>query len=130
MNPIEHDRKVRRFIQQRLKVFDCFLFREIKPELVLDLFVHITVFDVGYVGVDHESDEIQNEIGALTQDGECCETKIFETCIMRGLRATHPVDHLLTNLYGRREGLWVATQDIAKVNCRYALAAYYEKIHG
>jgi hypothetical protein len=48
MYPIEHDCKVRRLVQQRLKVFDDLLFREVKPELFLDLFVHIAMFNIGW----------------------------------------------------------------------------------
>ena len=105
MYPIEHDRKVRRLVQQRLKVFDGFLFREVQPELFLDLFVHVAMFDIGYVGIDHERDEVQNEIGALAQDGEGCEAKVLETRIMRGLGAAHAVNHFFTYFHGRRKRL-------------------------
>lgn len=117
MNPIEHDCKVRGLVQQRLKVFDGFLFREIQPELVLDLLMHITMFDIRNVGVDHESYQVQYEIGALAQDGESCETKILKTCIVRGLRATHAIDHLFAYLHGRWEWFRVTAQDITEVDC-------------
>ena len=40
--------------------YDGTLFREIKPELVLDFFMYImpVVFDIRDVGVDHENDKI------------------------------------------------------------------------
>ena len=94
-----------------------FLFREIEPELILYLFVYVTMLDVGNVGIDHESNQIQNEIGALAQDGECCETEILETCIVRGLRATHAIDHLFAYLHGRRKWLGITAQDITEVDC-------------
>ena len=117
MYPIEHDRKVRRLVQQRLKVFDGLLFREVKPELFLDLFVHVAMFDIGYVGVYHQRDQVQNEIGALAQDGKGCETKVLETRIVRGLRAAHAINHFFTYFHGRGERLWVTAQDITKVDC-------------
>lgn len=118
MNPIEHDRKVRRLVQQCLKVFNGLLFREIESELFLDLFVHIAMFDVRYVGVNHESDQVQNEVGALAQDGEGCEAKVLETCIVRGLRATHAINHLFAYFHGRGKWLRVTAQDITEVDCR------------
>lgn len=98
-------------------MLDGFLFRKIQPEFVLDLFMHVTMLDVRDVGIDHQSDQVQNEIGALAQDGECCETEILKTCIVRGLCATHAIDHLLAYLHGRRKWLWVTAQDITKVDC-------------
>lgn len=117
MNPIEHDRKVRRLVQQCLKVFDRFLFREIESELFLNLFVYIAMLDIGDVGIDHESNQIQNQIRTLAQDGECCETKVLETCIVRGLRATHAIDHLFAYFHGRWKWLGITAQDITKVDC-------------
>ena len=35
-------------VQQRLKVFDGLLFREVKSELFLDLFVYIAMLDIGW----------------------------------------------------------------------------------
>ena len=36
------------------------------------------MFDIGYVGIDHERDEIQNGVGALAQDGKGCEQKFLK----------------------------------------------------
>ena len=51
------------------------------------------------------------------QDGECCETKVLETCIVRGLRAAHAINHIFTYFHGRAERLRVTAQDITEVDC-------------
>lgn len=65
MNLVEHSGEVRGLVQQGLEMLDCFLFRQIQSELLLDLLSNISMFDVGYIGVYHQSDEVKDKIGAL-----------------------------------------------------------------
>lgn len=116
VDPIQHNRDIRRFIQQRLKVLDRLLLRQVEPKLLLYLLMHITVLDVRDVGVNHKCDEIEYEVGALAQDGERREAKVLEARIVRGLRASHAIDHLLADFDRRRERLGITSKNVTKVN--------------
>lgn len=116
VNPVQHNRNIRRLIQQRLKMLDRLLLRQIQPELFLYLLVHIAVLDVRDVRVDHEGDEIKNEVRPLAQHGERREAEVLEALVVRGLGAAHAVDHLFADFDWRWERLGVASEDVAEVN--------------
>lgn len=116
MDSVEYNCKVRCLIEQSFKMFDGILFRKVKPEFFLDLFVHITVFNVWNISIHHERHQIQNEIGALAKDGKGGEAEILEAGVMWRLRATHTIYHFFTNFDWRREGLWVSAQNVAEIN--------------
>lgn len=116
MYPVQYHRDIRGLIQQRLKVLDRLLLRQIQPKLLLDLLMHVAVLDVRYVRVNHQSDKVEYQVRAFAKDAEGGEAKVLEPGVMGGLRAAHSVDHFFTHFDGRREGFRVSTENVAKVN--------------
>lgn len=108
MYPVQHDRNIRRLVQQRLKMLDGLLLRQIEPKLLLYLFMHVAVLDIGDIRVDHEGDEVEHEVRALAQDGEGREAEVLEARVVWGLGTAHAVDHLLADFDWGREGLWIS----------------------
>ena len=109
MNSVQHDCEVRRLIQQGFEVFDRLFLGKIQSKLLLDLFVHIAVFDVRNVGIHHQGNQVKNEICTLAENRESREAEIFEPGIMGGLRTTHAIHHFLANLDRGREWLRVTS---------------------
>lgn len=61
---------------------DGFFLGEIKPEFILQLSVHISMFEVFDIGVYHESHEIENQVGRLAKDAERRKAKVFKSCVV------------------------------------------------
>lgn len=97
-------------------MFDGFLFCKIQSEFLLDLFVYIAVFDIWNVGVYHQGDQVQDKVCAFTQDGECCEAKVLETCVVLRLRSSHAINHLLADFDRWWEGFGISAEDVAEVH--------------
>ena len=99
-------------------MLDRLLLREVQAELAEDLFVYVTVFDMRDVGVHHQRNQVQNEVGALAKDRERGKTEVLEACIVDRLDATHGVDHLFANFDWWREWLGVTAEDVTKINLK------------
>lgn len=74
------------------------------------------MFDVGNVGIHHEGDKVEYEVGTLPQDGEGREAEVLESRVVDGLYTAHSVEHLLAYLDRRSERLGISSEDISKVN--------------
>lgn len=74
------------------------------------------MFDVGNVGIHHEGDKVEYEVGTLPQDGEGRKAKVLESCVMDGLYAAHGIEHLLAYLDRRSERLGISSKDISKID--------------
>lgn len=116
MDSIEYNREIAGFIQQRLEVFDCLLLTQIQSELFLDLLMDVAMSDIGDIRINHESNEVEDQVSTLAKNSECRETERFETGVVCGGRSTHAIDHFFANFNGRREGFRISSEDIAKVN--------------
>ena len=92
------------------------LFCKVEPEFFLELFVHIAVLDVRDVRIDHEGDQIQDQVRTLPQNRERCVTKVFKPRVVRGLRTTHPIDHLLTNFDLGGKWLGITPQNVSEIH--------------
>ena len=93
---------------------------EIQSELLLHLeqiLVHIRG-QVGNVGVAHETQQVENEVGVLTEDVEAETAAATEVFILTTVGAAHGLHHLLAELHRRREGLRIATKDEGKILTR------------
>lgn len=82
MDPIQHNRQIRSLIQQGFKMLYSLFLRQIQPEFLLNLLVDVAVFDIGDVGIDHEGYQVENEVGALSQDAKGGEAEIFEAGVV------------------------------------------------
>ena len=116
MDSIEDYCEVGRFIQQGFKVLDGFFFREIKSELLLYLLVNVPMFDVGNIGIHHESNQVKDQVGALAENSESREAEILEPRVVGRSCAAHSIYHLLAYLDWGRERFGVAAQNVAEIN--------------
>jgi hypothetical protein len=116
MESVKYHGNVRSFIQQNFEMFDSFLLCEVQPEFLLELFVHIAMFDVRDICVHHEGDQVEDKVSAFPEDTVRSEAEILEACVMRRLCTTHAVDHFFAYFDLRRERLWVSTEDVSEVN--------------
>ena len=78
--------------------------------------MHITALYVRDICVNHESDEIENEIGALPKDAERGKAKIREACIVLRMHTAHAVNHLFANLDGGWIQFRIMPKYVAKVD--------------
>ena len=117
MNAIQHHCEIRSFIEQRFKVFDSFFFRQVQSKLLLYLLVYIPVLDIWDICIHHQSNKIQDKVGAFAEDCEGCETEVLEAGIMGGLCASHAIHHFLADFDWWRERLRISPKDVPKVNC-------------
>lgn len=83
VNAVKYNSKVRCLVQEGLEMFDSLLFCQVQTELFLDLFMNITMFDVGNVRIHHKGHQIEDQVGTLSEDGESCEAEVLEAGIMR-----------------------------------------------
>lgn len=74
--------------------------------------------DVGNVGVDHQREQVQDEIGGFAQSGVCCEAVLLEGGVVRGRSAAHAFDHFFAEFHHGRKRLRVAPEDVAKVGVK------------
>lgn len=44
--------------------------------------MNVAMLDVRYIGIDHESDQVENEISALAKDCEGGEAVVLESHVM------------------------------------------------
>src|ERR1700709_1856510 len=79
--------------------------------------MHVPMFDVGDIRIHHESDQVENEIGAFPQDSVGREAEVFESGIMRRLCTTHAIHHLFAYFHLRWKWFGVATENVTKINC-------------
>ncbi len=71
--------------------------------------------DIGNIGIDHQAEQIEDEVRALAQRGVGREAVGFEGRVVRRGRRAHALDHLLAEFHLRREGLRVPAEDVAEV---------------
>ena len=84
-----------------IKERDCFVLAELKTEPLLDFFDRLITckLDIWYVGVLHESEQVQNKVRRATQRSESHEAillKLFEPAvrISVGIDAAKTINHL------------------------------------
>lgn len=116
MKSVHHLREITSLIQQRLKLLNRLLLRQLQQKLLLYLLMHVPVLDIRNIRVNHEGDEVEYQVGRLAQDGEAGEAEVLEAGVVHGLSAAHGIDHFFANFDGRRKGLWVAAEDISEVD--------------
>lgn len=116
MNPVQNHRKITRLVQQCFKMLDRLFLSQIQPEFVLELLVHVAVLDVRDVRIHHESDEVENEVRGLPEDGKRGEAERAEARIVCRVGTAHGIDHLFAYLNSWWEGLGVSSKDVAKIN--------------
>ena len=78
--------------------------------------MHVAMFDMRDVGVHHQRNQVQNEVGALAKDRECCETKVLETSVVDRLYAAHCVYHFFADLDGWCERFRIPSEDISEID--------------
>lgn len=69
--------------QLLLKLTNRIFLREMQAEFFLKLLVNIPLLHIRNVGLAHERHKVQNEIGTLSEDGECDEAKLLEAGELR-----------------------------------------------
>lgn len=116
MHPIQDSSKRRYVVQKSVKMFDRILVYQIQPKLAQNLLVHISVGNIRNIRVHHQRKQIENQVGALSEDDESRETEALEAAVVDRLSSTHRIDHLLADLDWRSENLRVSAQDISEVN--------------
>lgn len=72
--------------------------------------------DVRNVAINHERNQIDDQIGVLAQRRESGVTQTLESRVMGRMYASHRVDHLFAYFDRRWKWLGIATEDVAKVN--------------
>lgn len=103
---------------------------QLQLELVLHLLHGLVGLErnVGHVGVDHQREEVQDQVRMPSQMQERCsyhDTKFEE--ILR-IHATHRVHHLAGHLHRRRPNLRIAAQNEAKVNVKQSARLRQQQI--
>ena len=78
--------------------------------------MHITALYVRDIRINHEGDEVENEISTLSKDAERGKAKIREACIVLRVHTAHAINHLFANLDGRRIQLRIMPKYVAKVD--------------
>lgn len=101
MEPVEEIVIGRTAAEKTLEVLDRIFFGQVELELVLKLLVHIAIFDVRDVRFRHKSDQVQDEVCTLSQNGVRDEAQALEPGELGGLGSSHRVDHLRADFDGR-----------------------------
>ena len=78
--------------------------------------MYITALYVRDIRVNHEGDEIENEICALPKDAKRGKAEIREARIVLRMHTAHAVNHLFANLDGGWIQLWVVAKYVAEVD--------------
>jgi len=78
--------------------------------------VYITALYVRDIRINHEGDEIENEICTLPKDAERGKAEVREARIVLRMHTAHAVNHLLANLDGGRIQFWIVAKYIAEVD--------------
>ena len=97
-------------------MLDSLFLREIKTEFPQYLLVNISMLDVGYIRIHHKCNQVEDEVGALAKDRECCETKVLETSVVDRLYAAHCVYHFFADLDGWCERFRIPSEDISEID--------------
>jgi hypothetical protein len=116
VSPIKHNIEVARLFKQCLKVLYRLLLSDIESELLQKVTMDIAMLDIRDVCVDHECDEVQNEVGRLAQNRERGKTVRPEASVVRGLCTAHCIDHLLADLDGGWIRLWVTAKYVPEID--------------
>lgn len=72
--------------------------------------------DIRNIGIDHQRNEVDDEVGILAKGGESGVAKTLEPGVVRRVHPSHGVDHLFADFDGGREGLGIAAEDVAEVD--------------
>jgi len=113
---IDYFREVGRLVQECLKVLHRVFFREIQKEFLLQQFVYITAFNVRDICINHEGDEVEDEVCTLPKDAECGKAEVREARIVLRMHTAHAVNHLFANLDGGWIQFWIVTKYVAEVD--------------
>lgn len=65
-------------------MLDSLFLRQVQSELFLNLFVDVSMPDIGDIRIYHERDEIEDEVCALAEDREGREAERLETVVVGG----------------------------------------------
>ena len=60
---VKNECKVGRLVEKDLKVLDRVFLTQVESEFVQKMLVHVTMFDVRDVRVDHKRDKVEDEVG-------------------------------------------------------------------
>ena len=63
-------------------MLDRLLLRQVQAELVLNLLMHVSVFDIRDVGVHHERNQVEEKVGALPEDAKRRKAEVFKACVV------------------------------------------------
>ena len=99
-------------------MLDGFLLRQIEPKFVQKVLMNVAMLDVGNVRVHHQRDQVDDQIRMLPEDRESRVAEPIEPLVVRRLRPAHRLDHLFAELYGRREGLWIAPENVPEIDVK------------
>ena len=119
MQPINNhgEDRIRRVLNQCIKMPDRILLAHLQMKSLFNLQHHLIrlQLDIRNVGIDHQTEQIEDQIRGFPERGVSCKAVLLELLILLGRGPTHAVDHFLAELHGWREGLWVSAEDEAKV---------------
>lgn len=62
MHYIENKRKVRGLVEKGLKVLDRLLLAQVESEFVQKMLVHVTVFYIWDIRIDHKRNKVEDEV--------------------------------------------------------------------
>lgn len=85
-----------------------------------DRFIRLEL-DIRNIPIDHERDEVDDEIRILAQTRKGGITKRFESGVMRRRNASHRVDHFLADLDGWWERFGISSENVTEIDCRQRL---------
>lgn len=71
--------------------------------------------DIRDIGVDHEREQIQDQVAGFAKGGVGGEAVGFEGSVVRGGAAAHAFDHFFAEFHHWGEGFGVAAEDVAEV---------------
>lgn len=131
MNLIEQDRKngINTITNENLKPPNSLLLADFQMEPLLhlqDRLVRLEL-DVRDVGVDHEGEEVEDQVRRLAQRRVGREAVLLEGRVVRRLGAAHAVGHVFAELHHWREGFGVSAEDEAEVGVEEAACVVGER---
>ena len=116
MHPVEEVVIGRAPTELLLELLNRIFLGELELEFLLELFMNITIADMGYICIAHQRYQIEDEIRAFSKDRIGHKTEALETSELRGLHPTHCLDHLGAHFDRRRERLGVTAQNITEID--------------
>ena len=120
MNGIDHHREdtADAIRDQRLKVSNRLLLRHLEVKAIAHLQHRLVGLhaDVGDVGVDHQREQVEDQVARFAQGGVGREAVLLEGGVVHRRGAAHAFDHFFAELHHGRERLGVAAQDVAEVD--------------